>query len=62
MADAAQEIDIIRPVIASAAAALERADLREPGFPETQDVLRQIEIVCDLADRAKGVGAFFDRR
>ena len=27
-----------------------------------QDVLRQIEVVGDLADRAEGVRAFFDRR
>lgn len=62
MANAAQEVDIVWAIIASATTALQRPDLREPGFPETQDVLRQIEVVGDLADRAEGVRAFFDRR
>src|SRR5579883_1710800 len=59
MADAAQEIDVVGPVIAPAAAALHRADLRESAFPETQDVLRDIEVVGDLADGAKGIGRLF---
>lgn len=62
MANAAQKVDIVRTIIAPAAAAFQRADLSKSGFPETQDVLRQIEVVGDLADRAEGVRAFFDRR
>jgi hypothetical protein len=61
VADAAQQIDVVRAIVTPAAAALQRADLRETGFPETQDMLRQIEVVRDLADRAKGIRAFFDR-
>src|SRR6185503_19920470 len=50
MADAAQEVDIVGAVIAPAAAALQRPDLLEAGFPESQHVLRQVEIVRDFTD------------
>src|SRR5436305_2136273 len=43
--NAAQQIDIVRPVVAPAAAALERLDLLKPGFPEPQHMLRQVEFV-----------------
>ena len=55
VANAAQQVDVIRPVIASAAAALERLDLGETTFPKSQDVLRDLEVVSDLADGAEGV-------
>src|SRR5437868_8352664 len=41
--DAAQKVDIVRPVIAPTAAALHRLDLLKARFPETQHVLRQVE-------------------
>ncbi|MNT85469.1 hypothetical protein D3C72_2256420 [compost metagenome] len=59
MPDALQQVDILGPIVAPAAAALHRLDLLEARFPETQHVLWQIEIVGDLADGAKSVGAFF---
>src|SRR5690606_6475775 len=55
MADAAEKVDVLWAVIAPAAAPLERADLAEPGLPETENVLRQIEVGGHLADRAEGV-------
>ena len=62
MADAAQQIDVVGPVIAAAAAALHRLDLLEAGFPEAQHVLRQVEIVRDFADRPECVGRLFHHR
>ena len=56
---AAQQIDIVRAVIAPAAAALHRADLREAALPEPQHMLRHIDLVSDLADGAEGVRRFF---
>src|SRR6185312_7568459 len=53
MADAAQQVDVVRPIVAPATAALHRLDLVETRFPESQNVLRQIELVGDLADGAK---------
>src|SRR5271155_5416851 len=53
MAHTAQEIDILRTVKSSAAAALHRTDLRKPAFPESQHVLRHVDLVRDFADRAK---------
>src|SRR5258708_6170571 len=41
-ADAAQEIDILRPLITTPAAALLRTDLAELAFPRPQPVLRAI--------------------
>src|SRR4051812_22855556 len=55
MPDAAQEVDVFRPVIAPAAAALHRLDLAEAALPKPKHVLRQIEVVGDLADGAKCV-------
>ena len=55
MADAAQQIDVVGPVIAPPAAALHRLDVAEAAFPETQHVLRQIEFVRHFADGAKCV-------
>jgi hypothetical protein len=62
MADAAQQVDVVGTIVAPAAAALQRSDLGETRFPEAQDVLRQVEVVGDLADSAEGVRAFVDRR
>src|SRR5665213_795909 len=53
MANAAQEIDVVRTVIAPAAAAFHRFDFGKPAFPEAQHVLRQVEVVGDLADGTK---------
>src|SRR6185437_4884685 len=49
--DPAQEDDILRPVIAPAAAPFQRLHLSELRFPETQHVLRDFELLGDLADR-----------
>src|SRR5579864_5547089 len=58
LADAAQQNDVFRPVVASAATALQRLQLGELRFPEAQDMRRQIEVVGDLADGAERRGAF----
>ena len=60
--DAAQQGDVVRAVVAPAAAALQRLDLLEAGFPESQDVLRQVEIVRDFADRPECVRRLFHHR
>ena len=56
--DAAQQENVFRPIVATAAAALQRLQLWKLRFPEAQDVRRKIEVVRDLADRAKRRGAF----
>ena len=61
MADAAQQIDVVGPVIAPAAAALHRADLRKPAFPEAQHMLRHVDLVSDFTDGAERVRRFFHR-
>src|SRR5690606_8689456 len=59
MPDALQEIDVLGAVIAPSAAALHRLDLRETSLPETQHMLRQVEIVGNFADGAESVRALF---
>src|SRR5690606_29348786 len=49
-ADTAQQGHVLRPIIAPAAAALQRPDLGELGFPEPQDVRRHVQLRGDLAD------------
>src|SRR4029077_14637324 len=49
-ADSPQQVDIVGPVVSAASASLHRLDLGEPCLPEPQDVLRNVEIVSDLAD------------
>jgi hypothetical protein len=56
MMNAAQKIDIVRAVITAAARAFHRLDLVEAGFPEAQHMLRHLEILGYLADRAKCIG------
>src|SRR6185503_20638479 len=58
MPDASQEVDIVGPIIASTATALQRFDLAEPRLPEAQDMLRQVEVICDLANGTEGVRPF----
>src|SRR5262249_21749742 len=48
-----EKIDIVRPVIAAAAAPLHRLDLRETRFPEPQHVLGNVQVVSDFADGAE---------
>ena len=55
MADAAQQIDVVGPVIAPAAAALHRLDVAKARLPEAQHVLGQIELVRRFTDGAKCV-------
>jgi len=60
-ADAAQQVQIVGAVIAPAAAALQRLDSCEFGFPETQNMLGNIEFGSDFADGAKGLWRFLRR-
>ncbi|CUX23696.1 hypothetical protein AGR3A_Cc270017 [Agrobacterium tomkonis CFBP 6623] len=56
--NAFEEIDIIRTVITAAPAPFHRLDLRKACFPETQHVLRQVQLIRHFTDRPKRVGAF----
>src|SRR5690606_32715029 len=60
--DATQQIDVVGPVVTPPAAALQRLDLCETSFPETQHMLRQVKVFSHLADGAKGIGSFFHRQ
>src|SRR5712692_7294135 len=62
MPNAAQEIDVVVAIVAPAAAAFQRLDLSEAGFPEAQDMLRQVEVIGDLADGTERVWSFFHVR
>jgi hypothetical protein len=53
--DAAEQVDIVGPVIAAAAAALHRLDLSETALPKPENMLRHVEVVGDLADRAERI-------
>src|SRR5262245_9800231 len=57
--DAAQQVDILGPVVAAAPGPLHRLDLREPAFPEAQHVLGNVELVRDFADGTKSVWCLF---
>ena len=57
--DALEQQHVLGPIVAPAAAALERLDAREARLPEAQHVLRQIELFSGFGDRAEGVGRFF---
>jgi hypothetical protein len=59
MADALEQFDIFGAIVTPPAAALHRLDLGKARFPEAQNVLRQVEVVGDLADRPESVGALF---
>jgi hypothetical protein len=48
--DALDQFHVVRPVVAASAAAFHRLDLGEARFPETQHMLRQVEIFRHLAD------------
>ncbi len=58
--DAAQQVDVVGPVVAPPAATLHRLDLAEPRFPEPQHMLRHVELVGHLADGAEGVRRLVD--
>src|SRR6056297_3425880 len=58
-ADALEQIDIARTIIAPPARPLERFDLRESCFPEAQHMLGQVEILSDFADGTKSVRTLF---
>src|SRR5579871_1168919 len=62
VADAAQKLDILRAIVAPAPAPLHRLDVAEPAFPETQDVLRHVEVACDLANGTECVGRLLQSR
>src|SRR6185437_9785174 len=56
--DAAKQHDVVGPVVAPSAGALQRFHLRKPRFPEAQHMLRHFKLLRDLADRAEGFGGF----
>ena len=58
LADTAQQIDVFGPVVSPTAAALQRLDVGELAFPESEDVWRHIEIGRDFADRPKSCRRF----
>ena len=62
MADAAQERNVIGPVVAPAAAALHRFYFAETAFPKPKHVLRHVEIVGHFADGPECVRRLFHRR
>ena len=59
--DAPRQRDIVRPVIAPVARALQRLQLRKARFPVTQDVLRDPEVSGEFADRPESMLALADR-
>ena len=54
-ANRADELDVLRAVIAPSAHALHRADLAELCFPESQDMLGKIQRLGDFSNGAKCV-------
>ena len=54
-ANAPEQIDIVRAVVAAAPAPLHRLDLGEPGLPEPQHMLGDVEVVGDLADGSERI-------
>jgi hypothetical protein len=55
-ADALEQVDVVRAIVAAAAATLHRLDLREPRLPEAQHMLGDVELVSYLADGTECVG------
>src|SRR5215475_6173138 len=54
-ADAPEQVDVVGAVVAAAAAALHRLDLREARFPEPQHMLWDVEVRSDLADGSERI-------
>ena len=59
--DAAQQPNVLGPVVAAPATPLQGPDMGEFGLPETQHVLRQIELGRDFADGSEGRGGISRR-
>jgi hypothetical protein len=59
LSDPPQQIDILRPVVTAATAALERFHLGELCFPEPQHMRRLIELLRDFARGAKCCARFY---
>jgi len=59
VAHATQQIDVVGAIIAAAAAPLERPDLGEAAFPKTQNMLRNVDLLSNFADRAECVRRLF---
>ena len=51
-----EQVDVVRTIVAAAAAALHRLDLREAGLPETQHMLGNVEFVRDFTDGTERIG------
>src|SRR4029079_2636566 len=62
VADAAQQVDVVRPIVPAPAPAFHRLDLAEAALPEPQHMLRNIEFLRHFADGPKCVGRLFHRR
>ena len=60
--DPPQQDDIVGPVVAPAAAALQRLHLGKLGLPEAQHVLRNMKIVSYLTDSAESIGRLLQAR
>src|SRR5215212_6264278 len=55
--DPLEEIHVVGAIVAPSTAALEWPDLVEASLPEPEDVLRKVEILRYLGNRAEGIGA-----
>src|SRR5262245_66164057 len=62
MADAAQEIEVVRPVVTAPAAAFHRSDLAETTFPEAQHVLWNLQLLRHFTDGAECARCLLHRR
>src|SRR6185312_14243214 len=60
-ADTAQQVDILGAVIAAPARALDRLELTEAAFPETQYVLWQLKVAGRLANGAERFRRLFGK-
>src|SRR5256885_7725718 len=61
-ANAAQQLHVVRTVIAPSACPLDWADLRKAGLPEAQHVLRHVQLGGDFADGAERLRRFRGER
>src|SRR5262245_27999999 len=61
-ANAFEQVDVVGTVEAPPAAALHRLDLAESGFPKSQHMLGNIELLSHLADRSKSFRRLIQHR
>ncbi len=58
MTDTLEQIDIVWAIIAAATASFHGLYLRKAGFPKAQNMLRQVEILRDLANCSECIRTF----